>query len=79
MPTPIERTSLTTDLFDRYNKQSVGGAFDAKDAGKVFTDDFQNTFADGFTKGGQNTNLPKRDSQYVNGLSTVKYGNVPKD
>jgi hypothetical protein len=79
MPIPIERTSLTTDLLDRYNKQSVGGAFDAKQAGKSFVDDFPNTFADGFTKGGANTNLPKKDSDYVRGLDTTKYGNVPKD
>jgi hypothetical protein len=79
MPTPTERDSIITDLVDRYNKQKVGGAFDAKQAGKVFVDDFNNTFADGFTKGGQNTNFPKKDSMYVQGLSTVKYGDIPKN
>lgn len=79
MPIPTERPSMITDLLDRYNKQQAGGAFNAKDAGKVFTDDFNNTFADGFTKGGANTNLPKKDSSYVQGLDTTRYGNVPKD
>jgi hypothetical protein len=31
MPTPIERTSLKTDLASRYASQQAGGAFNAKD------------------------------------------------
>jgi hypothetical protein len=31
MPTPIERTSLKTDLASRYVNQPTGGAFNAKE------------------------------------------------
>lgn len=73
MPTPIKRESTVKGLEDRYATQKAGGAFDAKQAGNVMVDDFANEFADGFTKGGQNTNLPKKESQYVKGLDTTRY------
>jgi hypothetical protein len=68
-----ERESLNKSLEQRYADQRAGGAFDAKTAGDAVVDDFSNEFADGFTKGGQNTNLPKKDSSLVKGLDTRKY------
>jgi len=73
MPIPTERQSIDVTLEERYATQKVGGAYDAKQAGKNFVDDFNNEFADGFTKGGQNTNLPKKDSSLVQGLDTRRY------
>jgi hypothetical protein len=73
MPTPIQRDSLTKNLEDRFGSQRAGGAYDAKTAGTATSDAFNNEFADGFTKGGLNTNLPKKDSQYVTGLDVRKY------
>ena len=73
MPIPIKRDSTITSLEDRYSKQRIGGAFDAKNAGNATSDAFNNEFADGFTKGGTNTNLPKKDSEFVKGLDTRKY------
>lgn len=73
MPTPIDRESLTKNLEERYATQTAGGAYDAKQIPNALTDDFNNEFADGFTKGGQNTNLPKKESMYVKGLDTRKY------
>ena len=73
MPIPIERDSLTLGLEERYAKQPAGGAFNAKLAGDVLSDGFSNEFADGLTKGGQNTGMPKKDSAYVKGLDTRKY------
>ena len=73
MPIPTERKSLDTNLEERYKDQRTGGAYDAKQAGKVFEDNMNNEFADGFTKGGANTNFPKKDSSLVQGLSTKKY------
>ena len=73
MPTPIQRDSLTKGIEERYVSQKAGGAYDAKTAGTATSDDFSNEFADGFTKGGLNTNLPKKDSSYVKGLDSIKY------
>jgi len=73
MPIPIERESITTNLETRYKKQRVGGAYDAKQIPDALVDDFSNEFANGFTKGGVNTNLPKKDSIYLSGLNTKKY------
>jgi hypothetical protein len=73
MPIPTERKSLDVNLEERYADQKVGGAFDAKKAGQTFSDALNNEFADGFTKGGQNTNLPKKESSYLQGHSTRKY------
>jgi len=56
-----------------YSNTKVGGAYDAKTAGSATTDNFNNEFADGFTKGGLNTNLPKKESSYAKGLDTRKY------
>lgn len=67
------RQSLNKDLESRYKTDKAGGAYDAKAAGTLFADGFQNTFADGFTKGGLNTKLPKKDSIYLQGLDTRKY------
>jgi len=73
MPTPIKRESLTKGIEARYASQNAGGAFDAKKAGTITVDDFGNDFADGFTKGGLNTNLPKKDSSYIQGFDGRKY------
>lgn len=73
MPTPINRPSIDTDLEQRYQKQHVGGAYDAKTVNKVFADNMPNEFANGFTKGGKNTNLPKKDSMYLSGFSNRRY------
>lgn len=73
MPIPIKRDSITKGLEERYATQHVGGAYDATKAGTFTVDDFNDEFADGFTKGGLNTNFPKKDSQYVSGLDTRKY------
>lgn len=73
MPNPIERDSLTTNLETRYKTQRAGGAYNAKQVPNALVDDFSNEFANGFTKGGANTNLPKKDSIYLNGLDTKKY------
>lgn len=66
-----DKTSL--NLEDRYNSSACGGAFDAKSVGSKFTDGIANTFANGFTRGGSNTNLPKKDSIFLQGHSTKKY------
>ena len=73
MPTPIQRESLTKGLEERYSSQRAGGAFDAKTAGTATVDDFGNDFADGFTKGGLNTHLPKKDSFYIQGFDGPRY------
>jgi hypothetical protein len=73
MPTPIQRDSLTKGIEERYASQRAGGAYDAKTAGTATSDDFSNEFADGFTKGGLNTNLPKKDSFYVKGFDGRRY------
>lgn len=68
-----ERESLTKTLEQRYSNEKAGGAYNAKSAGNAVVDNFTNTFADGFTKAGQNTNLPKKDSIYLKGIDTKKY------
>jgi len=73
MPIPVERPSITTNLETRYKNQRAGGAFDAKLIPNALVDGFSNEFANGFTKGGQNTNLPKKDSIFLSGLNTQKY------
>ena len=73
MANPTDRQSLTLNMEDRYKKSKAGGAFDAKSAGKTFTDGIPNDFADGFTKGGKNTGLPKKDSMLLKGHNTQKY------
>jgi len=73
MPTPIQRESVTKGIEERYTTQNAGGAYNAKTAGTATTDVFNNEFADGFTKGGQNTNLPKKESLYVKGLDETRY------
>lgn len=73
MPNVESRPSLTTDLLDRYNKQHTGGAYDAKQIPDNLVDAFMNTFADGFTKGGQYTNFPKQTSILALGVSTHRY------
>jgi hypothetical protein len=73
MPTSTNRESLTTTLESRYKNQRAGGAYNAKQIPNALVDDFSNEFADGFTKGGQNTHLPKRDSIYLSGFSNKKY------
>ena len=73
MPTSTQRDSLTKGIEDRYASQRAGGAFDAKTAGTATSDAFSNEFADGFTKGGTNTNFPKKDSTLVKNLDTRKY------
>ena len=81
MANPTDRQSLTLNMEDRYNKSKAGGAFDAKSAGKTFTDGIPNDFADGFTKGGLKTRLPKKDSMFLTGHNTKKYeaGEPKKD
>jgi hypothetical protein len=73
MPTPIERQSTNISLENRYASSKVGGSFDAKSAGKVFVDSMKNEFADGFTRSGENTNFPKKESSLAKGLNTTKY------
>lgn len=73
MANPTDRQSLTLNMEDRYNKSKAGGAFDAKSAGEKLTDGIPNDFADGFTKGGANTGLPKKDSMFLKGHNTQKY------
>ena len=71
-----KRQSLNKDLTSRYATDRAGGAYKAQSAGEAefATVDFlPNTFADGFTKSGKNTNLPKKDSMYLKGLDTRKY------
>lgn len=68
-----ERKSLTKTMEERYAQEKCGGAFDAKSAGKVTVDGFSNEFADGFTKGGKDTGLPKKESIYLKGHSNKKY------
>ena len=67
MANPTDRQSLTLNMEDRYKKSNAGGAFDAKSAGEKLTDGIPNDFADGFTKGGVNTGLPKKDSIFLKG------------
>lgn len=69
----LDRSSLKKTLEDRYNSEKVGGAYDAKTAGKTFVDNINNTFADGFTRAGENTNLPKKDSIYETGVGGSTY------
>jgi len=69
----IERKSIVTTLEERYAKSSCGGAFNAKDAGRVTVDGISNEFADGFTLGGKNTHMPKKESIFLKGHSTKKY------
>ena len=79
MANPTDRQSLTLNMEDRYNKSKAGGAFDAKSAGEILHDGIPNDFADGFTKGGANTRLPKKDSMFLKGHNTQKYkGGLPK-
>jgi hypothetical protein len=78
MPNPVDRPSLKTDLASRYASQRTGGAYDAKTAGTVFDDFMNNEFANGFTKGGRNTLLPKKESSFAKGLNNKKYSEVPK-
>ena len=73
MATPTDRQSLTLNMEDRYAKSTAGGAFDAKSAGKKLHDGIPNDFANGFTKGGANTGLPKKDSMFLKGHNTQKY------
>lgn len=73
MPIPVERPSLTTNLEERYETQPAGGAYDAKLIPNALVDYFNNEFADGFTKAGLNTHLPKKESEFVKGLDTRKY------
>jgi len=73
MPIQTNRESLTKGIEARYATQNAGGAFDAKKAGTITVDDFNNEFADGFTKSGLNTNLPKKDSSYIRGFDGRKY------
>jgi hypothetical protein len=73
MAEQIERKSLVTTLESRYNNGHVGGAFDAKSAGRDYGDFSENSFADGFTRGGKNTNFPKKESIFLKGHSTEKY------
>ena len=73
MANPTDRQSLTLNMEDRYNKSKAGGAFDAKSAGEKLADGIPNDFADGFTKGGANTGLPKKDSMFLKGHNTQKY------
>lgn len=68
---PNKQTGMT--LEQRYEKSSCGGAFDAKSVGKVTVDGLPNDFADGFTVGGKNTNLPKKESIFLKGHSNKKY------
>ena len=63
MANPTDRLSME----DRYKKSNAGGAFDAKSAGKKLWDGIPNDFADGFTIGGANTRLPKKDSIFLKG------------
>ena len=73
MANPTDRQSLTLNMEDRYKKSKAGGAFDAKSSGEKLTDGIPNDFADGFTKGGANTGLPKKDSMFLKGHNTQKY------
>ena len=74
MPNPISRPSLNKSLEQRYNESTTGNSGDARlKVGKVFDDFLTNDFADGFTKGGQNTNFPKKESALLQGFSNVKY------
>jgi len=58
---------------DRYKSSHTGGAFDAKSVGVIFSNNISDSFADGFTRGGQNTNFPKKDSILLKGFSNKKY------
>ena len=69
MANPTDRLNME----DRYKTSKAGGAFDAKSAGKTFVDEIKNDFADGFTKGGEKTGLPKKDSMFLKGHNTQKY------
>ena len=73
IPNDVDKKCVALDMEDRYKKCTAGGAFDAKSAGKTFTDGIPNDFADGFTKGGANTGLPKKDSMFLKGHNTQKY------
>ena len=42
MPTPIKRESLVNNIEKLYETRRVGGAYDAKTAGKTFVDFFTN-------------------------------------
>ena len=69
MANPTDRLNME----DRYKTSKAGGAFDAKSAGKTFVDGIPNDFADGFTKGGVTTLMPKKDSMFLTGHNTQKY------
>lgn len=70
---PIKRDSLEKGIEKRYDSQKSGGAFDAKSAGNATVDYMSDEFADGFTKGGKNTNLPKKDSLMLRGFVKHRY------
>ncbi len=75
MANPTDRLNME----DRYKTSKAGGAFDAKSAGKTFVDEIKNDFADGFTKGGEKTGLPKKDSMFLKGHNTQAYkAGLPK-
>lgn len=67
------RPSMSKTLEQRYASQKVGGAFDAKAAGTAHVNNLSDEFSDGFTKGGSETNLPKKESVFLKGHSTKKY------
>jgi len=68
-----DKKCLASDMEDRYKKCKAGGAFDAKSAGETFVDKIKNDFADGFTKGGEKTGFPKKDSMFLKGHNIEKY------
>lgn len=71
MPEPIVRESLSKGLEERYAKQHVGGAFDAKQL--EFTNFFSDEFGIGFTRGGANTQFPRKNSSLLAGFSSHRY------
>jgi len=71
MPEPVNRESLTKGLEERYASQHVGGAYDAKQL--TFVNFFNDTFAFGFTGGGTNTSMPRKDSTLIAGLDPHRY------
>ena len=76
MPNTLNRSSLNTSMSDRYSSMSAGGAFDAKRAGKpspTTTNYLSDAFGSGFTVGGENTSLPKKDSIFLSGHTTKRY------
>ncbi len=74
---PTPRPSLTNNIENRYRKATkIGsGGYDAKKAGETFVDYFDNSFSNGFTKGGLNTGMPKKPSSLSPSDSALKpYG-----